>query len=67
MGRWKRVAGLPLRQRQPTEEERLEEIIEVFKECKQKITPEHIIQQYWNETRRHPSKRVVLDCLERLK
>ena len=66
MGRWKRVAGLPLRQRQPTEDERLEEILETFKECGQKFLPEHIMQQYKNETGRLPAKRAVVDLLKRL-
>ena len=63
MGRHKRVVGLALRTRPPTDEERISEIIEVFKECNQELTPELISQQFYYETKRVPYAKLVKEAL----
>lgn len=64
MGRHKRIHGLPLRVRPSTDEERIIEIRDVFRELGEEPTPEKVANQFFNETRKTLSGRFLKAVLQ---
>lgn len=52
------------RTREPSDEERLGEIVWTFKECNQTPTPELVSERFYYETRRVPPKWAVLAAIK---
>ena len=64
MGRHKRIHGLALRTRPSTDEERIIEIRDVFRELGEDPTPEKVANQFYAETRRTLSGRFLKAVLQ---
>lgn len=54
---------LGIRKREPTDAERLSEIVWVFHDLGQKPTPELVSEQFYRETKKVPSKGLVREAL----
>ncbi len=55
---------LSLRSRDPTDEERLQEIVDTLEWCGQEVTPIAILEQFHHETKRYPEDHAVAKAMK---